>query len=115
MFWDCCTKNSAELLPAEVIDEDGKLKKVAPYPESSEASDITQAWVYTNYNRLIERYTECNFIFGSDKLVAFSGLARRLSSITSRVQYHPCWTVENDTFAGSSMAYRNSLAGWPPD
>ena len=66
-------------MPAEVVDEDGELKKVAPYPESSEASDTTHAWVYANYNRLIERYTECNLTFGSDKLVAFSGLARRLS------------------------------------
>ena len=58
MFWECCTEKGAEILPVEVVDEDGELKKVAPYPDSFIGSDSIHAWVHANYNRLIERYTE---------------------------------------------------------
>jgi hypothetical protein len=56
LFWDCCQEKAAELLPTVVVGDDGELKKVAPYPDSSEAEDTSKAWIYTNWNRLIKIY-----------------------------------------------------------
>lgn len=76
-LWECCQKRAAELLPADAVGEDGELKKVTPYAETSEAEDPDRMWVHSNWASLVEKYSSCSLTVQSDKLVAISGLARR--------------------------------------
>lgn len=77
LYWECCQEKAAELLPALSINDDGELKKVIPYPGGQAGTAPERRWVYQNWNKIVERYTACDLTFGSDKLPAISGLARR--------------------------------------
>lgn len=79
IYWECCQERAAELFPALSINDDGELKKVATYPGSQEREDPERRRIYQSWNKIVERYTACDLTFGSDKLSAFSGLARRAS------------------------------------
>ncbi|KAH9213253.1 heterokaryon incompatibility protein-domain-containing protein, partial [Leptodontidium sp. 2 PMI_412] len=78
LFWECCRERAAELLPPDSVGEDGELKKVAPYPGTSETQDPERTWIHTNWASLVEKYSSCSLTVQSDKLVAISGLARRV-------------------------------------
>ncbi|KAK0124806.1 hypothetical protein ONS96_008687 [Cadophora gregata f. sp. sojae] len=78
ILWECCQERAAELLPADAVNEDGELKKVAPYPATNEAQDPDRIWVHRNWASLVEKYSSCSLTVQSDKLVAISGLARRV-------------------------------------
>ncbi|KAL2066064.1 hypothetical protein VTL71DRAFT_2135 [Oculimacula yallundae] len=87
VFWECCQERQAELLPLDSVGENGELKKVTPYPGTSEAEDPDRIWVsdtlffnmqvHANWACLVEKYSTCSLTVQSDKLVAISGLARR--------------------------------------
>ncbi|KAH7309318.1 heterokaryon incompatibility protein-domain-containing protein [Rhexocercosporidium sp. MPI-PUGE-AT-0058] len=78
IFWECCQDRAAELLPPDSVGEDGELKKVTPYPGTNEAQDRGRMWVHTNWASLVEKYSSCSLTIQSDKLIAISGLARRV-------------------------------------
>ncbi|KAG4432456.1 hypothetical protein IFR05_012071 [Cadophora sp. M221] len=78
VFWECCRERAAEILPPDSVGEDGELKKVTPYPGTSEAQDPDRTWVHKNWASLVEKYSSCSLTVQSDKLVAISGLARRV-------------------------------------
>ncbi|KAK8073463.1 hypothetical protein PG994_004362 [Apiospora phragmitis] len=85
LFWECCTKDAAEIypdgVPLEIYDSEGRIKNLAPNCLVGVATIPGNIAAYKCWTRIVEAYTNCSLTFPSDKLVALSGTAKAVSSI----------------------------------
>lgn len=73
--WECSCLEASETFPNGIFGKSGVDKSLF-----LKAADDSGAWLDT-WVKLRERYSDMDLTFGSDKLVAFSGLARKMHSL----------------------------------
>jgi hypothetical protein len=93
LFWECKTKDACESFPE-------KLPDLWYWKYSQEKQPLDTSW-----HTIVEIYTRCNLTYGSDKLVAISGIAREiqgkskdqyLAGLWSRqMEIQLCWIAES--------------------
>lgn len=91
LFWECCMESATEIYPtglppflkASVQHEDGELKNLDPGAQRTIQSRPVdpRRGAYQIWARIVQKYSECGLTNSSDKLVALSGLAKRIKSI----------------------------------
>lgn len=91
LFWECCMESATEIYPtglppflkASLQHEDGELKNLDPGTQRTIRSRTMdrRRGAYQIWARIVQKYSECGLTNSSDKLVALSGLAKRIKSI----------------------------------
>jgi Heterokaryon incompatibility protein (HET) len=85
IFWECLTVHKCEGFPLG-IPHYYPLKNLDPLFEGVDSNcmrqNLSSLDIFNLWNDLVEAYTRCAFTKPSDKLVAFSGLARLFQDLT---------------------------------
>lgn len=93
VFFECHMHIACELFPLGIFDPHAKFctgceitshysihRKIQPL----ELSKIGEQKEIIEWNRLVERYTQCELTYGNDKLIALSGIATHFSRVKVR-------------------------------
>lgn len=101
LFWECCTLSATEeysdglppFLKSSVLLEDGELKNLDPGAQIDIRSNPMDncRGSYEMWARIVEKYSRCDLTKSSDKLVALSGLAKRISNILNDAYVAGMW------------------------
>lgn len=91
LFWECHQKSACESFPEEL-----------PWPCTiSNDTFLKQPLAASMWNWIVEQYSSCQLTFATDKLIAISGLARRIQEQTKdhyvagmwrdTLEFQLCW------------------------
>lgn len=121
VFWECFEKDAAEAHPSVLPDSLTKflgarfkiLNPKATLPDSSMSytafdHDSISSLVWS---RIVDLYSECKLTYPGDKLIAISGLAKRISTVLQDEYVAGMWrrNLENELLWAVTVANRRGL------
>ncbi|KAK0709351.1 heterokaryon incompatibility protein-domain-containing protein [Lasiosphaeria miniovina] len=108
VFWECFEKDAAEAHPSVLPDSLTKLlgarfKILNPKAALPDSSMNYTAFDYNSilslvWSRIVDLYSECKLTYPGDKLIAISGLAKRISTVLQDEYVAGMWrrNLENE-------------------
>ncbi|KAI1073727.1 HET-domain-containing protein [Whalleya microplaca] len=85
VFWECCGTNCCETVPNHPLVPVDNSKEFKKYTWKSLIDAQRTTGTSTDWSDVVEAYCQCNLTFSSDKLVALSGLAKRMGDRLSHL------------------------------
>ncbi|GKT45891.1 uncharacterized protein ColSpa_06072 [Colletotrichum spaethianum] len=128
LAWECNTLTALEMFPAglpSVLLSQSKSEVLSALmkhkiPDKSDSRSFREAW-----NQVVSQYSRCNLTYKSDKLVAFSGVAKMVEARTgdeylagmwkSTLIYDLGWYrtgTDSETWPSSTTSYRAPSWSW---